>query len=234
MKELLTNRFWYIYSFRLGGVWCKYFSFFLCCGYSLDAPLRVLSTNSIHFRWEIRKISVCLECKMCLKQSYDFMRKIHVHAQHWLISAFTTRYFGIFLQFCWDGRLVDPDIDQTFHCLYKSTLITSKSKGLSDIFSDISTLDIIDLQNWGKITRTTTFHKWICDLTSQVRYILKIYCGKDITKTWLCNFDPLKAHFYIVKLGFTGVYIIFLFLLKNIDGGYSLEPPRRGGSNEYP
>ena len=22
-------------------------------------------------------------------------------------------------------------------------------------------------------------------------------------------FDPLKAHFYIVKLGFTGVYIIF-------------------------
>ena len=33
------------------------------------------------------------------------------------------------------------------------------------------------------------------------------------------NFDPLKPHFYIVKLGLTGVYIIFLFLLKNIDGG---------------
>ena len=54
-----------------------------------------------------------------------------------------------------------------------------------------------------------------------------------ITKTCLYNFDPLKPHFYIVKLGFTGVYIIFLFLLKNIDCGYSLEPPRRGGSNEY-
>ena len=50
----------------------------------------------------------------------------------------------------------------------------------------------------------------------------------------LYNFDPLKPHFYIVKLGFTGVYIIFLFLLKNIDCGYSLEPPRRGGSNGYP
>ena len=47
-----------------------------------------------------------------------------------------------------------------------------------------------------------------------------------ITKTHLYNFDPLKPHFYIVKLGFTGVYIIFLFLLKNIDCGYSLEPPR--------
>ena len=28
--------------------------------------------------------------------------------------------------------------------------------------------------------------------------------------------------------------IFFIFLLKNIDCGYSLEPPRRGVSNEYP
>ena len=28
--------------------------------------------------------------------------------------------------------------------------------------------------------------------------------------------------------------LFFLFLLKIIDFGYSLEPPRRGGSNEYP
>ena len=45
---------------------------------------------------------------------------------------------------------------------------------------------------------------------------------------------PLKSHFYIVKLRFTGVYIIFLISAQNIDCGYSLEPPRRGGSNEYP
>ena len=31
-----------------------------------------------------------------------------------------------------------------------------------------------------------------------------------ITKTCLYNFDPLKPHFYVVKLEFTGVYIIFL------------------------
>ena len=55
-----------------------------------------------------------------------------------------------------------------------------------------------------------------------------------ITKTYLYNFDPLKPHFYIVKLGFTGVYIIFVISAQNIDCGYSLEPPRRGGSNEYP
>ena len=34
--------------------------------------------------------------------------------------------------------------------------------------------------------------------------------GSTITKTYLYNFDPLKPYFYIVKLGFTGVYIIFL------------------------
>ena len=55
-----------------------------------------------------------------------------------------------------------------------------------------------------------------------------------ITKTRLYNFDPLEPHFYIVKLGFTGVCIIFLISAQNIDCGYSLEPPRRGGSNEYP
>ena len=31
-----------------------------------------------------------------------------------------------------------------------------------------------------------------------------------ITKTYLYNFDPLTLNFYIVKLGFTGVYIILL------------------------
>ena len=55
-----------------------------------------------------------------------------------------------------------------------------------------------------------------------------------ITKTRLYNFDPLEPHFYIVKLGLTGYTLFFIFLLKNIDCGYSLEPPRWGGSNEYP
>ena len=35
-----------------------------------------------------------------------------------------------------------------------------------------------------------------------------------ITKTRLYHFDPLKPHFYIVKLGFTGVYIIFLIFAQ--------------------
>ena len=34
--------------------------------------------------------------------------------------------------------------------------------------------------------------------------------ARCITKTCLYNFDLLKPHFYVVKLGFTGVYIICL------------------------
>ena len=38
---------------------------------------------------------------------------------------------------------------------------------------------------------------------------------------------PPEPHFYIEKLGFAEVYLFFLFLLQNIDCGYSLEPPRK-------
>ena len=53
-----------------------------------------------------------------------------------------------------------------------------------------------------------------------------------ITKTCLYNVDPLKPHFYIVKLGFTEVCIIFLISAQKYKLWDSLEPPC--GSNEYP
>ena len=42
-------------------------------------------------------------------------------------------------------------------------------------------------------------------------------CIDFITKTYLYNFDPLKPHFYIVKLGFAGVYIIFLISAQGAE-----------------
>ena len=57
---------------------------------------------------------------------------------------------------------------------------------------------------------------------------------RKIKKSNPRNVYPLEPHFYIAKLGYAGVYLFFLFLLQNIDCGYSLEPPRRGGSNVYP
>ena len=64
-----------------------------------------------------------------------------------------------------------------------------------------------------------------------MRSLTQLY---TIRKTCPRHVYPLEHLFYIVKVGFTGVYLFFLFLLQNIDCGYSLEPPRRGGSNVYP
>ena len=53
-----------------------------------------------------------------------------------------------------------------------------------------------------------------------------------ITKTCLFKYTE---NFTTQKWKFSDKNLIFaIFLLKNIDCGYSLEPPRRGGSNEYP
>ena len=54
-----------------------------------------------------------------------------------------------------------------------------------------------------------------------------------IMKTCPCNIQRL---FLVVKNeNFTRkILTFFLLFAQNIDCGYSLEPPRRGGSNEYP
>ena len=43
------------------------------------------------------------------------------------------------------------------------------------------------------------------------------------------NISPPKTENFQIK-----ILIFFIFLLKSIDCGYSLDPPRQGGSNEYP
>ena len=62
-----------------------------------------------------------------------------------------------------------------------------------------------------------------------VRKRERVMGGEDkFTKIHTYNFDPLKPHFYLVKLGFTRVYIIFLISAQK----HRLD--HRGGSNEYP
>ena len=54
----------------------------------------------------------------------------------------------------------------------------------------------------------------------------------NITKTrqfkYRLKISPPKTEIFQIKL------IFFHISAQNIDCGYSLEPPRRGGSNEYP
>ena len=76
----------------------------------------------------------------------------------------------------------------------------------------------------------------ICMNVNKYKWLKDVFFSEkenNIMKTYLYNSDPLKPHFYRENLGFTGLYIIFLISDQNIDCGYSLEPPRWGGSNEY-
>ena len=50
-----------------------------------------------------------------------------------------------------------------------------------------------------------------------------------ITKTCPCNKQKFLENFQLKKKE-----DIFLIFAQNINCGYTLEPPRRGGSNEYP
>ena len=82
----------------------------------------------------------------------------------------------------------------------------------------------------GNVTISAQYRHWF-----RLFYLSTVFLPifNNITKTGLCNFEPPpppapKPQFYIVKLRFTGIYIIVLISAQNIDCEYSLEPPRRG------
>ena len=56
-----------------------------------------------------------------------------------------------------------------------------------------------------------------------------IYIMKNILFKYIENFTTKKNENFQIKISY-----IFYISAQNIDCGYSLEPPRRGGSNEYP
>ena len=62
----------------------------------------------------------------------------------------------------------------------------------------------------------------------------QIVAGPKITK--ICPYNIHSFLFSAVKNEnfIRNILIFFLFLPKIIDRGYMLEPPRQGGSNEYP
>ena len=62
-------------------------------------------------------------------------------------------------------------------------------------------------------------------------------------RVWYHSAKTLRKHAHVIYRIFFGFknenfhrkkFDIFLIFAQNIDCGYSLEPPRRGGSNEYP
>ena len=83
------------------------------------------------------------------------------------------------------------------------------------------------------------------DIFNKFRVYLFIEIRDFKVRIFAVMFHTPRKHTYIIlnpwnpllysKNGvYRAVHIFFLFLLKNIDCGYTLEPPRRGHSNEYP
>ena len=60
----------------------------------------------------------------------------------------------------------------------------------------------------------------------EVRIVGKLSPGKHVR----VMYTPLTPILYSENR----VFLFFLFLIQNRDCGYSLEPPRRSGSNVYP
>ena len=105
-------------------------------------------------------------------------------------------------------------------CMKRQSLFSGKSKKnitkycVLIFFTQNETNTPEHLYNMGRYsTVVETIHMWT-DNRFPASILLKSisdrFLSDSITKTYLYNFDPLKPHFYLVKMGFTGVYIIFL------------------------
>ena len=97
--------------------------------------------------------------------------------------------------------------------------ITPFQKGGKTIWTECMRMNVTNVCILFRTVETKEHYAFCCCCCFVVS-ISDPFSPTYITKTRLNNFDPAKPHFYIVKLGFTGVYIIFLILLKNKDCGY--------------
>ena len=59
-------------------------------------------------------------------------------------------------------------------------------------------------------TWSNIIYNYYCFAYSSSYVISNLFRKLFITKTYLYNFDPLKPHFHIIKLGFTGYTLFFL------------------------
>ena len=112
---------------------------------------------------------------------------------------------------------IDKYIYLTFLCMYTKTATVIIQKFLREIHfqTDATLLKLFTLKEKNK----NTLLSFRIDPSSQEVWCTGkqtgshkngLLCSIYITKTYLYNVDPHKPHFYIVKLGFTGVYIFFL------------------------
>ena len=80
--------------------------------------------------------------------------------------------------------------------LIQSTLIISNSKGLSEILRDIRTSTYQICRTEEKLIRLTTFHKYMCSWTLEIRDILK----NIVEKRRYCSLGAISPLFHNIVL----------------------------------
>ena len=122
-----------------------------------------------------------------------------------LICAFVFAYAD-----CWCSHEVAHFMVVLVTCKNESNPIKNEGAIVFTMFSPIMGA-ICCHGNW----------EFSSDLLQNLMHAISETSGKHVREIS----TPLIPHFYIVKLGLAGVYLFFLFLLQNMDCGYSLEPP---------
>ena len=131
----------------------------------------------------------------CLETGSQSLLRFNVQSRDYILSLCKSFGHGDIVLF---GNWVTPLFPDKFSVLCLSAL----SSYVTPSFCKSPSQDDLVCLEIGS-------HSYLCSQTlSLLRHalVMVIY----ITKTCLYNFDPCKHHFYVVKLGFIGVYIIFL------------------------
>ena len=119
--------------------------------------------------------------------------------------------------YCWSGPSLSAYLQRhvfslrgTFDCTCACFVLSWLLKHCLCVFSFVyNTWTLFKLIRLGRGVCDDS--PWEEPHTPVIPVTFTVFCFQiNITKTYLYNFDPLKPQFYIVKLGFTGVYVIFL------------------------
>ena len=143
--------------------------------------------------------------------------------------------------YCKNSKILGKRVCTTAIFSFMSAFIALKGRSFQNLFnalngSQVSIVKINSERMWFDPVNPNITPTYFFSSSEQIlsnKFTIGVFWFL-ITKTCLYSYDPFKPQFYIVKLGFTGVFVLFLYFCSNIDCVYSLEPPRRGGSNEYP
>ena len=134
-----------------------------------------------------------------------------------IICMYTLRRFYLFQQSTIHGSgsawQWDPERQQFYYHAYlkeQPDLNYRNPELVEEMDVSLPYIYVVNIQTYMTVQTLRGLKCGSNCIGSWVHLLVLMHLVSIITKTCFYTFDPLKPHFYIVKLGFTGVYIIFL------------------------